>query len=112
MRIPAAIIGFVAAITSGCAQAQSDRDTAGTSQIASVETSVFEVPAGSHPHDVAPGPEGQIWYTGQRRGTLGIIDIATGKVREVPLGEGSAPHGVIRSEEQTSELQSHMRISY
>src|SRR3546814_7110298 len=133
MRIPAAIIGFVAAITSGCAQAQSNGDTTGTSQIASVEAIVFEVPAGSHPHDVAPGPEGQIWYTGQRRGTLGIIDIATGEVREVPLGEGSAPHGVIqgpdgkayitdsgqnailrydRSEEHTSELQSLMRISY
>ena len=35
---------------------------------------VFEVPAGSRPHDVAPAPDGKIWYTGQRRGTLGILD--------------------------------------
>ncbi|MGE0178502.1 MAG: lyase [Sphingomonas sp.] len=56
---------------------------------------VFEVPQGSRPHDVAPGPDGLIWYTGQRRGTLGILNPANGQVREVPLGEGSAPHGVI-----------------
>jgi virginiamycin B lyase len=57
---------------------------------------VFEVPAGSRPHDVAPGPDGLVWYTGQRRGTLGIVDPRNGQVREVPLGEGSAPHGVIQ----------------
>jgi virginiamycin B lyase len=57
---------------------------------------VFEVPAGSRPHDVAPAPDGRIWYTGQRRGTLGILDPRTGEVREVALGEGSAPHGVIQ----------------
>ena len=56
---------------------------------------VYDVPAGSRPHDVAPGPDGLIWYTGQRRGTLGILNPATGAVREVGLGEGSAPHGVI-----------------
>src|ERR1044072_3480564 len=52
-----------------------------------------DVPAGSRPHDVAPGPNGPIWYTGQRRGTLGILNPATGAVREVPLGAGPAPHG-------------------
>ncbi|WP_284734406.1 Vgb family protein [Sphingosinicella terrae] len=57
---------------------------------------VFEVPEGSRPHDVAPAPDGKIWYTGQRRGTLGILDPATGQIREVPLGEGSAPHGVVQ----------------
>lgn len=57
---------------------------------------VFEVPPGSRPHDVAPAPDGKIWYTGQRRGTLGILDPQTGEVREVTLGEGSAPHGVIQ----------------
>lgn len=56
---------------------------------------VFEVPPGSRPHDVAPGPNGLIWYTGQRRGTLGILDPANGRVREVRLGDGAAPHGVI-----------------
>jgi len=57
---------------------------------------VYDVPPGSRPHDVAPGPNGLIWYTGQRRGTLGILDPQTGAVREVSLGQGSAPHGVIQ----------------
>ena len=57
---------------------------------------VFPVPQGSRPHDVAPAPDGKVWYTGQRRGTLGILDPRSGEVREVALGEGSAPHGVIQ----------------
>lgn len=57
---------------------------------------VFDVPKGSHPHDVAPAPDGSIWYTAQRTGALGILDTKTGKAREVPLGPDSAPHGVIQ----------------
>ena len=60
------------------------------------ETEVFQLPAGARPHDAAPGPDGQIWYTAQRQGALGIIDIASGEYRQVPLGEGSAPHGVVQ----------------
>ena len=55
----------------------------------------FDVVAGSHPHDVAPAPDGGVWYTGQHDGTLGHLDPATGSVRTIPLGAGSAPHGVI-----------------
>jgi virginiamycin B lyase len=59
------------------------------------ELTEFPVPPRSHPHDVAPATDGGIWYTGQRRGTLGHLDPATGDVREIALGPGSAPHGVI-----------------
>ena len=55
----------------------------------------FPVPAGSAPHDVAPAPDGKVWYTAQRTGKLGLLDPATGGATEVPLGTGSAPHGVI-----------------
>lgn len=55
----------------------------------------FPVPEGTQPHDVAPAPDGGVWYTAQRRGALGHLDPATGKVREMLLGKGSAPHGVI-----------------
>ena len=55
----------------------------------------YDVPKGTHPHDVAAAPDGTVWYTAQRTGKLGVLDPKTGKVEEVPLGEGSAPHGVI-----------------
>ena len=60
------------------------------------EVRVYEVPAGAHPHDVAPAPDGAVWYTAQHHGALGILDPATGAVREVALGSGSRPHGVIQ----------------
>ena len=40
----------------------------------------FEVPSGSHPHDVAPAVDGGVWYTGQRVGTLGYLDPSTGSI--------------------------------
>jgi virginiamycin B lyase len=46
----------------------------------------FDVPAGAHPHDVSPAPDGKVWYTAQRQGALGILDPATGAVEQVPLG--------------------------
>jgi virginiamycin B lyase len=61
-----------------------------------VERQVFELPDGARPHDVAPAPDGTVWYTAQRQGALGILDPATGAVRHVPLGAGSQPHGVIQ----------------
>lgn len=55
----------------------------------------FDVPRGSHPHDVAPAPDGKVWYTAQGTGELGLLDPATGETRHIPLGSGSSPHGVI-----------------
>jgi virginiamycin B lyase len=55
----------------------------------------YRVPAGSHPHDVAPARDGGVWYTAQHSGALGWLDPKTGGVRHIPLGQGSAPHGVI-----------------
>ncbi len=46
----------------------------------------FPVPAGSHPHDVAPATDGGVWYAAQG---------STGKIRRIKLGEKSHPHGVI-----------------
>ena len=55
----------------------------------------YPVPAGTHPHDVAPAPDGTVWYTAQHVGALGRLDPVTGKTHHIPLGSGSAPHGVI-----------------
>lgn len=57
----------------------------------------FDVKPGSHPHDVAATPlaDGPVYFTAQSTGKLGILDPKTGRVEEIALGPGSAPHGVI-----------------
>ena len=56
----------------------------------------FDVPRGSHPHDVAPDPQGGVvWYVAQHTGRLGWLDVETGETEEISLGPNSAPHGVI-----------------
>jgi len=60
-----------------------------------IEVRYFPVPTGSHPHDVAPAPDGFVWFTAQHTGQLGRLDPRTGRSELVPLGRGSAPHGVI-----------------
>ncbi len=55
----------------------------------------FAVPNGAHPHDVAPAPDGKVWYTAQHQGALGVLDPRTGATSHIPLGPDSAPHGVI-----------------
>ena len=55
----------------------------------------YAVPAGSHPHDVAPARDGGVWYTAQHVGALGYLDPRSGDTRHIPLGSSSAPHGVI-----------------
>lgn len=55
----------------------------------------YPVPSGSHPHDVAPAPNGTVWYVAQHMGELGQLDPSTGRVERIPLGEKSRPHGVI-----------------
>jgi virginiamycin B lyase len=66
-----------------------------TASVHAAEVRYYPVPEGTGPHDVAPAPDGTVWYTGQGNGVLGRLDPKTGKVEEVPLGEGSAPHGVV-----------------
>jgi virginiamycin B lyase len=60
-----------------------------------VSIQAYPVPAGAHPHDVAPAPDGTVWYTAQHQGALGRLDPKTGNTEHVPFGHGSRPHGVI-----------------
>jgi virginiamycin B lyase len=62
---------------------------------AAAEVQYFAVGEGDHPHDVAPAPDGTVWYTGQYKGMLGRLDPKTGGVERIALGDGSRPHGVI-----------------
>jgi len=90
---------LLAACGEGGAAADGNRQgraPGGPSHAQPAPTQVYPVTAGSSPHDVAPAPDGKVWYTAQRQGALGILDPKTGGVRQVPLGDGSAPHGVIQ----------------
>lgn len=69
---------------------------AATSPESCLRLETFPVPAGQRPHDVAPAADGvRIWYTAQRAGASGLLDPTTGEIETIPLGNGSAPHGVI-----------------
>jgi virginiamycin B lyase len=59
------------------------------------DVSYFDVPRGAHPHDVAPAPDGKVFYTAQSQGALGILDPKSGKTTQIALGKDAAPHGVI-----------------
>jgi virginiamycin B lyase len=49
-------------------------------------------------HDVAPAPDGGVWFTAQRSGHLGWFDPGSGRTELVELADGqhgrSSPHGV------------------
>ena len=62
---------------------------------AAAQVVYYDVPRGAHPHDVAPAPDGTVWYTAQSQGAIGILDPKTGKATQISLGKGAAPHGVI-----------------
>ena len=55
----------------------------------------FPVAPASGSRDIAAAPDGTIWYCGQRNGTLGRLDPRDGSFRQIDLGKGAAPHGVI-----------------
>jgi virginiamycin B lyase len=59
------------------------------------QVSYYQLPLGSFPHDVAPAPDGTVWFSGQQQGFAGRFDPQTGKLEKIPLGPGAAPHGVI-----------------
>jgi len=59
------------------------------------EMAFYPLPSGTFPHDVAPAPDGAVWYSDQGRGLLGRLDPKSGRVEVISLGPNAAPHGVI-----------------
>jgi virginiamycin B lyase len=53
-------------------------------------------------HDVAPAPDGGVWFTAQRSGHLGWFDPRSGRTELHALGRGSAPHGVIQGPDKAA----------
>lgn len=68
---------------------------------AQVTVQEYKVPPGHRVHDVwaDAAPDGPVWISAQGSGNLGILDPKTGRIDFVPLGRGSAPHGVIADAE-------------
>lgn len=56
----------------------------------------WDAAPGSRSRDVTDAGDGTVWYCGQGNGTLSRLDPRTGATRTVNLGEGAAPHGVVR----------------
>jgi len=77
-------LAILTAILAGCTIAAADS-----------RVTYFSVTASSGPHDVAPAPDGSVYYSAQRKGYLGRLDPKTGKGENIPIGSGSRPHGVI-----------------
>lgn len=55
-------------------------------------------------HDVAPAPDGGVWYAAQRSGHLGWFNPKDGKSELIELGSGSSPHGVIQGADKAAWL--------
>ena len=47
-------------------------------------------------HDVAPAPDGGVWFSAQASGHLGWFEPGSGRTELIALGAGSSPHGVIQ----------------
>jgi virginiamycin B lyase len=89
------VVAAIAALTLSASAAPA-------AQASPYQVSYYNVPKGAHPHDVAPAPDGHVWYTAQHQGALGILDPKTGKTEHVPLGQDSAPHGVIQGPDRAA----------
>ncbi len=62
----------------------------------------LDTPRATGIHDVAPAPDGGVWFTAQRSGHLGWFDPKTGRTELVALGRGSSPHGVIQGPDKAA----------
>jgi len=68
-------------------------------------------------HDLAPAPDGGVWFTAQRSGHLGWFDPRSGKTELIALGRGSSPHGVIQGPDGAAWItdggqQAVLRVSW
>ena len=55
-------------------------------------------------HDIAPAPDGGVWFSAQASGHLGWFDPKSGATQLIPLGSGSSPHGVIQGPDKSAWL--------
>lgn len=68
---------------------------AGAQQAGTMQSWPLRTPGPTGIHDVAPAPDGGVWFTAQRSGHLGWFDPKSGRTELVKLPGASSPHGVI-----------------
>jgi virginiamycin B lyase len=96
MRAVIALVSAALVLVAPAVTLAQDTPEAETPPESCLVVETFPVLPGEHPHDVAPAADGErVWYTAQHAGALGLLDPATGDLATIPLGSGSAPHGVI-----------------
>jgi len=64
----------------------------------------LKTPGPTRIHDVAPAPDGGVWFSAQGSGHLGYFDPAKGTTELVSLGASSSPHGVIQGPDKAAWL--------
>ncbi|HEX5684646.1 MAG TPA: lyase [Ideonella sp.] len=75
---------------------------AATPGAAALQSWPLRTPERTGIHDVAPAPDGGVWFTAQRSGHLGWFDPKSARVELVALGPNSAPHGVIQGPDKAA----------
>ena len=76
--------------------------TAAARAAATLQSWPLATPRPTGIHDVAPAPDGGVWFSAQRSGHLGWFDPASGRTELVALGAGSSPHGVIQGPDKAA----------
>lgn len=79
------------------------------------EPSIEEWPvpwSDSRPRDPYPGPDGKVWFVGQRGHYVASLDPETGDFRRIDLDPGTGPHNVVVADDGTlyyaGNLASHI----
>lgn len=80
--------------------------TAGTATEAAsrfrVQSWPLKAPERTGIHDVAPAPDGGVWFTAQASGHLGWFDPKSGRTELIALAQRSSPHGVIQGPDKAA----------
>jgi len=76
----------------------------GRAEVARLRSWPLGAPQPTGIHDVAPAPDGGVWFSAQRSGHLGWFDPQNGRVELIALGNGSSPHGVIQGPDKAAWL--------
>jgi virginiamycin B lyase len=88
----------------GAVAAAASAPTVAATPVSTLQSWPLATPRPTGIHDVAPAPDGGVWFSAQRSGHLGWFDPKTARVELIALGSGSSPHGVIQGPDRAAWL--------